>query len=311
MLQRHRWPGNVRELEHAIERAVIVATDSQIQAADLPAALRDAEPSLAHDDAIPAHHTLEEIERMAILRTLERTQWNKRAAATHSRRLPSDALQQAEEVQPAEAPGAGRHAYKLVTKGHPFVERQTSDPDRSTDAYLRHIAHDLRASLNVVVSWGELVKAGRLSPEDLVRAGDTIVGHTRHLSQRLSDALDVWRLNLGGLDVRTRPSAVGEIVRSAVDRARPQIERRRVGCAVALRADATAEVDPLRVAQALAVLLENAAAQTAPDQQVEVSLDVQDRRPVVAYRRGWAPARRDGVCPHSVGAPGQRSRAPV
>ena len=82
VLQRHRWPGNVRELEHAIERAVIVATESQIQAADLPAGLRDAEPSLAHDDAIPAHHTLEEIERMAILRTLERTQWNKRAAAT-------------------------------------------------------------------------------------------------------------------------------------------------------------------------------------------------------------------------------------
>jgi DNA-binding NtrC family response regulator len=82
VLQRHRWPGNVRELEHAIERAVIVATESQIQAADLPASLRDAEPSLAHDDAIPAHHTLEEIERMAILRTLERTQWNKRAAAT-------------------------------------------------------------------------------------------------------------------------------------------------------------------------------------------------------------------------------------
>ncbi len=82
VLQRHRWPGNVRELEHAIERAVIVATEAVIQAADLPASLRDAEPDLASDAAIPAHHTLEEIERMAILRTLERTQWNKRAAAT-------------------------------------------------------------------------------------------------------------------------------------------------------------------------------------------------------------------------------------
>lgn len=81
VLQRHRWPGNVRELEHAIERGVIVATEPRIQAADLPAALRDSEPDLEHGDAIPAHHTLEEIERLAILRTLERTQWNKRAAA--------------------------------------------------------------------------------------------------------------------------------------------------------------------------------------------------------------------------------------
>ena len=81
VLQRHRWPGNVRELEHVLERAVIVTTEAQIQAADLPATLRDAEPDPDHGDGIPAHHTLEEIERMAILRTLERTQWNKRAAA--------------------------------------------------------------------------------------------------------------------------------------------------------------------------------------------------------------------------------------
>ncbi len=81
MLQRHRWPGNVRELEHALERAVIVATEGQIQPADLPSSLRDPEPSADLGDTIPAHHTLEEIERLAILRTLERTQWNKRATA--------------------------------------------------------------------------------------------------------------------------------------------------------------------------------------------------------------------------------------
>ena len=44
--------------------------------------LRDAEPAPAATTRFPPHHTLEEIERMAILRTLERTQWNKRAAAT-------------------------------------------------------------------------------------------------------------------------------------------------------------------------------------------------------------------------------------
>jgi DNA-binding NtrC family response regulator len=81
LLQRHRWPGNVRELEHAIERAVIVATEDQIQAADLPPTLRSSEPDLEYGEPIPPHHTLEEIERLAILRTLERTHWNKRATA--------------------------------------------------------------------------------------------------------------------------------------------------------------------------------------------------------------------------------------
>ncbi|MCK9524162.1 MAG: sigma-54 dependent transcriptional regulator [Proteobacteria bacterium] len=38
-LQRYDWPGNVRELENAIERAVVVTRDPEIQLRDLPAAL--------------------------------------------------------------------------------------------------------------------------------------------------------------------------------------------------------------------------------------------------------------------------------
>jgi DNA-binding NtrC family response regulator len=35
------WPGNVRELEHAVERAVVVATGTEIDACDLPEDLRE------------------------------------------------------------------------------------------------------------------------------------------------------------------------------------------------------------------------------------------------------------------------------
>ena len=79
LLIRTRWPGNVRELENAMERAVLVTRTVDIQPVDLPDSLR-----LANDDdafAIPAHRTLAEIERMAILQTLERTNWNKQEAA--------------------------------------------------------------------------------------------------------------------------------------------------------------------------------------------------------------------------------------
>ncbi len=81
VLLRHRWPGNIRELEHAIERAVIVARGNEVQVDDLPARVREPAPIDAALDSIPAHCTLEEIERLAILRALERTSWNKRATA--------------------------------------------------------------------------------------------------------------------------------------------------------------------------------------------------------------------------------------
>src|SRR5712671_6764026 len=80
LLIRNRWPGNVRELENAIERAVLVTKGSEIAVTDLPESIRE-ESTAATDFVIPPHRTLAEIEKMAILQTLQRTNWNKQEAA--------------------------------------------------------------------------------------------------------------------------------------------------------------------------------------------------------------------------------------
>jgi DNA-binding NtrC family response regulator len=80
LLIRSRWPGNVRELENAIERAVLVAKGTEITVGDLPESIREESPGAA-DFVIPAHRTLAEIEKMAIVQTLQRTNWNKQEAA--------------------------------------------------------------------------------------------------------------------------------------------------------------------------------------------------------------------------------------
>jgi DNA-binding NtrC family response regulator len=80
LLIRNRWPGNVRELENAIERAVLVAKGTEITVADLPESIRE-ESTSSTDFVIPPHRTLAEIEKMAIVQTLQRTNWNKQEAA--------------------------------------------------------------------------------------------------------------------------------------------------------------------------------------------------------------------------------------
>jgi DNA-binding NtrC family response regulator len=80
VLIRHRWPGNVRELENVIERGVLVAKGTEITVNDLPESLRT-ESSTTTEFVIPPHRTLAEIEKMAILQTLQRTNWNKQEAA--------------------------------------------------------------------------------------------------------------------------------------------------------------------------------------------------------------------------------------
>ena len=79
----HSWPGNVRELQNVIERAVLLAKASKIEPIDLPfdnGSLPDGATAGAEWD-VPPNMTLEDIERLVIERTLQRTGGNKQAAA--------------------------------------------------------------------------------------------------------------------------------------------------------------------------------------------------------------------------------------
>jgi signal transduction histidine kinase len=146
----------------------------------------------------------------------------------------------------------------------------TSTGSQASDAFIRHVGHDLRSSLNAVVAWGELVRSGQLPPEELTRAGDTIIRQARQLSRRLNDALDLWRLDVGALTLTPTTGAVSSAVRSAVEAARLYFETRRVECRTMIEADGAADLDTLRLTQALTLLLMDAALNTAAGDAVEV-----------------------------------------
>ncbi len=69
LLMTYQWPGNVRELENAVERAMLIARDAEIQPSDFPFQLNTPIVELSG-------RTLDDVECDHIKRVLEETGWN-------------------------------------------------------------------------------------------------------------------------------------------------------------------------------------------------------------------------------------------
>ena len=86
MLVNYDWPGNVRELENAIERAVILATGEHITEVQLPLNITEQYEDLeirhtGTTQILDGTHSLEDIEKEAILAALTASNGNKAEAA--------------------------------------------------------------------------------------------------------------------------------------------------------------------------------------------------------------------------------------
>src|ERR1700690_3708763 len=85
LFQNYSWPGNVRELRNALERAVIVCEGAVIETKHLPPGFGQTTIRTSSEDPDAVHlgvgTTVEEAEKLLILKTIESTSNNKTRAA--------------------------------------------------------------------------------------------------------------------------------------------------------------------------------------------------------------------------------------
>lgn len=83
-LQSYAWPGNIRELQNTVERMRILSSGARIELADVPASIRSVNqprPDGTLTGAPPVEMSLEELERIHILRCLSHFDGNKTRTA--------------------------------------------------------------------------------------------------------------------------------------------------------------------------------------------------------------------------------------
>ncbi|MFL6202283.1 MAG: sigma-54-dependent transcriptional regulator [Thermoanaerobaculia bacterium] len=85
VFSRYAWPGNVRQLRNVMESAVVFSQGDEVTPADLPTEVRESSAVSAAGSAVPSGtgepRTMADIERQAILETLERTGGHRAKAA--------------------------------------------------------------------------------------------------------------------------------------------------------------------------------------------------------------------------------------
>jgi CheY-like chemotaxis protein len=142
--------------------------------------------------------------------------------------------------------------------------------DHSKDEFLAMLAHELRNPLAPIVTALQLMNV-RHNAQGAVRERNIIERQVHHLSRIVDDLLDVSRITRGVIDLRREPVELSTVVERAVEVAQPVIDARHHHLRVSVpRERLLVDADPVRIAQVVANLLNNAAKYTDPGGRIEI-----------------------------------------
>jgi len=131
----------------------------------------------------------------------------------------------------------------------------------SERAFLLSVSHDLRTPLTSIRGYAEALADGTLDgddPEARRRAAVIIMSEARRLERLVRDLLDLSRLDSHQFSLHPRSVDASSVVRDAVEAFRPHADELGVALSVDAAGALPADLDPERLGQIVANLVENA-----------------------------------------------------
>jgi len=156
--------------------------------------------------------------------------------------------------------------------------RTLQEADRRKDEFIAILAHELRNPLAPVRTAVEIL---RRTPGAQLRqrtACEVVERQVAHMARLIDDLLDVSRIARGKLSLHREPCDFAAIARQTAEDYRPSLEGAGLHLAVEVAGPLWVEGDPVRLAQMVGNLLNNAQRFTPPGGRVRVSAQAREGR---------------------------------
>ena len=165
------------------------------------------------------------------------------------------------------------------------ARRELQEADRRKDEFLATLAHELRNPLAPIRSATMLLRQRRDDPALARKATDILERQVGHMVRLVDDLLDLSRISTGRLSIEQRDVRVREIVDAAVEISRPNVDAGKHRLEVRLPADpVVVRGDPVRLAQVVANVLNNAAKYTPTGGDIALEVREQGNEALVIVR---------------------------
>jgi signal transduction histidine kinase len=151
------------------------------------------------------------------------------------------------------------------------AEIQLALEARRKDEFLATLAHELRNPLAPILSCVRLLKSGFLEPTAVARSQEILERQVVHLVRLVDDLIDVSRISRGTVTLQREPTDLATLVRATVDAALLKPSGHVIATEIPERGPMVS-VDPVRMAQVVSNILDNATKFTPAGGKILVSL---------------------------------------
>ena len=165
------------------------------------------------------------------------------------------------------------------------MQRQLAQLDLARKRFIATASHELRTPVFSLGGFVELLEDEDLDDETRRRFLDQVRGQVERLRKLSVDLLEISRLDSGSLELRPEQVDLGELTRSVSGEFEPALAQHDAHLELRLATRAIEAVcDPVRVAQIMRILLDNALTHNPPGTHIVVTAARADGRVRLAVR---------------------------